>query len=125
MSTNIKEADLPDQKRLDEIDTLFDQHKGEFVISSDNRIYQFIGIGYDEEDVWYIFYNGKNIDYHSFVLDPIFLKGQLGDKDYNRLRDGANMNYPTAKSVDTYRDARAKIIQSISVKLLTDVCFDN
>lgn len=70
----------------------FEQHKGEFVIVGYNKVERFIGIGDDEQDYYYITYDGRKLKWSTCVGPLFYLKGKIDDKDYNELVRIAKLN---------------------------------
>ncbi len=71
----------------------FEAHKGEFVITMSHRIERFIGVGTDNQDYYYITYDGRKITWNTCVGHLIYLKGKLDDKDYEHFIRIADLNH--------------------------------
>lgn len=70
----------------------FNELKGQMVICSD-RVLRFIGIADDDEDYYYVLYDGRKITLHSCVGRITMLKGYILDKDYNEMVRLAKINH--------------------------------
>jgi hypothetical protein len=112
----------------------FEKYKGQFVIIDfDWKVERLVAIGDDEQDYYYITYNGIDLKWHSCVGRIIPLKGYLRDEDYNeivritKLNDydqvdlemNGNMNN-FLKSMDDY----IVIEYNSKHKFLTEFCWD-
>ena len=51
----------------------FEQYKGQFIIMS-NEVVRLISVGYDNDDYYWITYNGRTTTWHSCVGGFIVLK---------------------------------------------------
>lgn len=71
----------------------FEEHKGEFVITMSHKIEQFVGIGTDDDDYYWITYNGRKLTWNTCVGRLIYMNGKLDDKDYNSFVRSAEMNF--------------------------------
>jgi hypothetical protein len=71
----------------------FQTHKGEFVITMSHKIERFIGIGTDDQDYYYITYNGRELTWNTCVGRLIYLKGKLDEKDYEHFIRIADLNH--------------------------------
>lgn len=71
----------------------FEEHKGEFVITMSHKIEQFVGVGTDDQDYYWITYNGRKLTWNSCVGALIYMKGKLDDEDYNRFVRSADLNF--------------------------------
>ena len=70
----------------------FDELKGQMVICSD-EVLRFIGIADDDEDYYYVLYDGRKITLHSCVGRITMLKGYILDRDYNEMIRLAKINH--------------------------------
>jgi hypothetical protein len=70
----------------------FDELKGQMVICS-SRVFRFIGIADDDEDYYYVLYDGRKITLHSCVGRITMLKGYILDRDYNEMIRLAKINH--------------------------------
>lgn len=70
----------------------FKENCGQFIIMG-NNVVRFIGIADDEEDYYYVTYDGRQINWHSAVGSYTVLKGKIDEKDYNDLIRMAKLNH--------------------------------
>lgn len=73
----------------------FEKYKGQFVIKHDlpnDTIVRFIGIGYDDMDYLYIYYDGRKLSYATILDYMIPLRGFIPDEDYNQYIRRWNLN---------------------------------
>jgi hypothetical protein len=70
----------------------FDELKGQMVICS-GEVLRFIGIADDDEDYYYVLYDGRTITLHSCVGRITMLKGYIIDRDYNEMIRLAKINH--------------------------------
>ena len=77
------------QQILEEFESL----KGQFVITSGQDIERLVAIGEDDEDYYYVTYNGRKLTFSSCVGRIMPLKGYLRDEDYLELRRLARLNH--------------------------------
>lgn len=82
MDNNLKEI-------LEEFEIL----KGQFVITSSWEIERLIAIGEDDQDYYWVTYNGRKLTFSSCVGRIMPLKGYLRDEDYLELRRLARLNH--------------------------------
>ena len=80
------------QDNLTIITKEFNEFKGQFVICSD-QVYRFIGIADDDEDWYYVLYDGRRITLHSCVGSITPLKGYIYDDDYDEMIRIAKLNH--------------------------------
>jgi hypothetical protein len=78
---------------LKEILEEFESLKGQFVITSGQDIERLVAIGEDDEDYYYVTYNGRKLTFSSAVGRVMPLKGYLRDEDYFELRRLARLNH--------------------------------
>ena len=71
----------------------FDKLKGQFVLTDSWKVERLIAIGDDEQDYYYITFDGRNINWQSCVGRIMPLKGQLRDQDYDYLIYIAKLNH--------------------------------
>ena len=80
----------------------FKEHQGELVLSF-FTVYQLIGIAEDENDYYYVLYDGRTLKLESAVGGITHLKGNLRDGDYKDTVGLAKLNYysykPTLRKV--------------------------
>ena len=106
----------------------FEQLKGQLVITQSWTIERLIAISTDDEDYYYVTYNGKKLTFNSCVGRVIQLKGKIADDDYNSLFSIAKLNDVdyTYKNKKERREYREDITQCFSFdngseKLLTEI----
>lgn len=80
-------------KVLEQIIDEFHELKGQFVITQSHKIERLVAIGDDQEDYYWITYNGREYTWNSCVGRVIPLKGYLKDKDYNEFIRLAKLNH--------------------------------
>ena len=115
----------------------FEELKGQFVINH-NTVERFIGIGTDDDDYYYITYNGRETKWNTCVGSIVPLKGKIDDKHYNEFIRLAKINHfdqPNLWIPRTDEDKQKMLESSISHKneiskvngtdkYLTDICWD-
>jgi hypothetical protein len=78
---------------IDKIKQEFETLKGQFVITTvNNKIERLVAIGTDQQDYYYITYNGRKFTWNTCLGRIIPLKGYLRDEDYNELVRLAKLN---------------------------------
>jgi hypothetical protein len=114
----------------------FERLKGQFVITDSLRIERLIAIATDNEDYYWITYNGRDLTWNTCVGDVIQLKGRLADEDYDKLIKGAMLNHfdqrtlfgnnPNVVGNQIDEFIQAHVINLVALpnghKFLTDVC---
>jgi hypothetical protein len=80
------------QDNLTIITNEFNSFKGQFVICS-GQVYRFIGIADDDEDWYYVLYDGRKITLHSCVGSITPLKGYIYDDHYDEMIRLAHLNH--------------------------------
>ncbi len=115
----------------------FEELKGQFVINN-NKVERFIAIGTDDEDYYYVTYNGRDSSWNTCVGSIIPLKGKIDDKHYNefiRMAKINNFDQPNLWIPKT-DDAKQKMLESSVLhkneiskvsgtdKYLTEICWD-
>ena len=117
----------------------FEKYKGQFVIKHNfpsDIVVRFIGIGYDDMDYLYIFYDGRKLSYATILDRIIPLKGFISDKDYNEYIRLWNLNsddkpnntklsdekYEMAR--DFYRNNLEDEIVSSGITLFDGLCWE-
>lgn len=66
--------------------------KGQLVLCGDS-VYRLIGIADDDEDYYYILYDGRQVTLHSCVGRIMPLKGYLRQEDYNEMIRLVKLNH--------------------------------
>jgi hypothetical protein len=110
----------------------FERLKGQFVITEMNKVERFVAIGDDEEDWYYITYNGKDLHWQSCVGRIIPLKGYIREQDYNYLVHIAKMNHydQVDLSANGNKDEFLKYVETYISKytkrdkFITELCWD-
>jgi len=93
-------------KILDE----FEKLKGQFVITDSWKIERLVGIGTDEDDWYYLTYNGRKLTWNTCVGRLMVLKGKLDDRDYNELIRLAKLNH-----YDQFDEMRESVIEELRI----------
>ena len=107
----------------------FEQHKGQFVITESWEIERLIAIGDDEDDYYYITWNGRKSTWNTCVGKIIPLKGCIPDKDYNEFIRLAKLNHWDQKDVWNNKKEPELIRRTVEKtkgkdKYLTEVCWE-
>lgn len=112
----------------------FERLKGQFVITDSHTIERLIAIGQDDQDYYYLTYDGRKIRWHSCVGRNMQLKDRLADKDYNELVRLAKLNHfdqlimgnkdPEKLKEFTETHKKEVLIFGEHDSLLTEVCWD-
>jgi hypothetical protein len=71
----------------------FEKLKGQFVITQSHKVERLIAIGTDEQDYYYVTYNGRKKVWNTCVGSIIPLKGKIDDKHYNEFIRLAKLNH--------------------------------
>lgn len=110
----------------------FEQWKGQLMLTQRNNVQRLVGVGTDEEDYYWIFYDGRRLNWESCVGRIIPLKGHITDENYKYLSRLCDLNYVdkvlqrTPHENYTREQYIAKLSQvSHPDKLLTDLYFDD
>jgi hypothetical protein len=78
---------------IDKIKQEFETLKGQFVITQSHKIERLVAIGDDQQDYYWITYDGRKFTWNTCVGGLIPLKGYLQDKDYNSFVISARLNH--------------------------------
>jgi len=70
----------------------YNELRGQLVIS-DDKVYRFIGLAEDEQDYYYVLYDGRKIFLHTCVGSIVPLKGYIREKDYEEMIRIAKLNH--------------------------------
>ncbi len=121
-------------KNLKIILSEFEKLKGQHVITESHIVERFIAIGTDEEDYYYITYNGRKFTWHTCVGRIIPLKGKIEDREYNCFISTAKLNHwdivgemcgKTYKWLGNTEEVKTRLITLTgNDKLLTEPCWD-
>lgn len=120
---------------LEQILEEFESLKGQFVITSGQDIERLVAIGEDDEDYYYVTYNGRKLTFSSAVGRIMPLKGYLRDEDYLELRRLARLNHFDqselwgSKSSEETKEFNEKHKAELMAlkdpdKFLTEVCWE-
>jgi len=106
----------------------FNQHKGEIVLTESHKLERFIGIGTDDQDYYWITYNGRETTWNTCVGGLIYLKGKIDDKDYENLVRQFKLNHQDMSEMFP-TEIRKKAKEEMSKvngkdKVLTEICFE-
>ena len=82
---------MTDNKKL--ILAEFEKLKGQFVITASWKIERLIAVGEDDQDYYWITYNGRVLTWNTCVGRIMPLKGHLLDQDYAELIRLAKLNH--------------------------------
>jgi hypothetical protein len=70
----------------------FEENRGQFVIMH-NEVVRLVAIAQDEDDYYYVCYDGRKIIWHSCVGSYTVLKNKIDEKDYNEMIRLAKINH--------------------------------
>ena len=102
----------------------FENLKGQLVLVG-YRVERLIGIGTDNDDYYYITYNGNSILWSTCVGKIIPLKGYLLDSDYNELVRVVKLNH--GDQISKYKELYIAKLTNLPYKkdkYLTDLCWE-
>jgi hypothetical protein len=71
----------------------FEEHKGQFVITDDHVVKRLVAVASDNFDYYWVYWDGRNIQWYSCCGGFIPLKGKIDDKHYDRLIYNAELNH--------------------------------
>ena len=116
----------------------FEELKGQFVINHET-VERFIAIGTDDDDYYYITFNGRETRWSTCVGTLIPLKGKIDEKHYNEFIRMAKMNdydqpnlwlpkteeskLETLKQVENFKKEISNRVNGTD-KYLTEICWD-
>lgn len=78
---------------LERIKQEFETLKGQFVITQSHKIERLVAVGEDQQDYYWVTYDGRKFTWNTCVGGLIPLKGYLQDKDYNSFVQSAKLNH--------------------------------
>lgn len=115
---------------LDRILKEFEELKGQFVITESWEIERLIAIGDDEQDYYYVTYNGRETKWNTCVGGLIPLKKRLTEKEYNKFISRAKLNHwdrgvwgkYDEEFVTNHKQEMSKL--NGNDKFLTEICWD-
>ena len=93
----------------------FEEHKGEFVITEDDKVMRLIAIGDDEFDYYWVYWDGRKTYWHSCVGGFIVLKNKIDEKDYERLIRIAKLNHYDQADMYSPKTEESKKINNIMI----------
>lgn len=113
----------------------FENLKGQFVITASWQIERLVAIGDDDQDYYYVTYNGRKLTWNTCVGKLVPLKGKLDDVDYNEFVRLAKLNHfdqatlwGNSESDESRLAVEAHIAELLALsesdRFLTPVCFD-
>jgi hypothetical protein len=110
----------------------FEKLKGQFVITEMNNIERLVAIGDDQEDWYYITYNGRELHWSSCVGRIMPLKGYIREQDYNYLVHIAKLNHHDQLDLsvngnkDKFLESLNEYVSKFSEKekFITEPCWD-
>ena len=70
----------------------FDENRGQFVIMH-NKVVRLVAIAQDDDDYYYVSYDGRKVIWHSCVGSYTVLKNKIDDKDYTEMIRLAKINH--------------------------------
>jgi hypothetical protein len=91
--SNNKQSSIEMTDPLKEILAEFENLKGQFIITQSWEVERLVAIGEDEQDYYYITYNGRKLTWNTCVGRVIPLKGYLRDTDYAEFIRLAKLNH--------------------------------
>ena len=126
---------LPDNRS--KILAEFENDKGQFVIGDhDWKVQRLIGVGEDDMDFYWIFWDGRKSIWATCVCGYTKLKGKIEDKDYNSYVRLSKLNdldsptifgsEPTPERLLDIDEGKRKIERSLSKNhtLLVPLCWE-
>ena len=119
------------QQILEEFESL----KGQFVITSGQDIERLVAIGEDDEDYYYVTYNGRKLTFSTAVGRIMPLKGYLRDEDYLELRRLGRLNHfdqaelwgsKSSEETKEFNEKHKSELMTLkgSDRFLTEVCWE-
>jgi len=143
MSKSIEDIYFMQEETNSRILSQFEKHKGQFVISDfKDRVQRLVAVGEDDSDMYWIFWDGRKLEWHSCVGGFISLKGKIYDDEYQRFVRLAELNHQDRFGCYGRRDELSEdkileieeglklfkkhIISNISPghSFLTEICWD-
>jgi len=115
---------------LQKILSEFEELKGQFVITESWDIERLIAIGDDEQDYYYVTYNGRETKWNTCVGSVIPLKGRLTEKEYGKFIRIAKLNHYdqgvfgnyNEEFITKHKEEMSKV--NGTDKYLTEICWD-
>ena len=108
----------------------FERLKGQFVITESWDIERLIGIGDDEQDYYYVTYDGRKTKWNTCVGSVIPLKGRLTEKEYEKFIRIAKLSHwdqavwvsHDEEFITKHKEEASKV--NGPDKYLTEICWD-
>lgn len=142
-STLLKKEAVKEDKNLTLLKKDFENHKGEFVINNYNhKVVRLVALGTDDEDYYWVFYDGNETVWQSTLFHFIVLKDKINKKDYDEFIRLAKLNHQDQinhwqeenekdkekikEAEKTIKEVKENIQKNIGSndKYLTDICWD-
>jgi len=95
---------------------IFEEHKGEFVITVDDKVMRLIAVGDDGYDYCWVYWDGRDTYWHSCVGSFIVLKNKIDENDYNNLIRMAKLNHYDQADIYNPKTEEHKKINLIMVE---------
>ncbi|MCK9574841.1 MAG: hypothetical protein WC979_02700 [Candidatus Pacearchaeota archaeon] len=113
-------------KSLERLLELFNERKGQFLITGYHNVARLIGIGGDEHDYFLIYWDGRKLSFDSPLCPQIPLKGKIDEEYYNELVRIAKLNDWFLIADDDIKKeaidkAKKEILQSEGHELYTEL----
>ena len=114
----------------------FEELKGQFVITESWEIERLIAIGDDEQDYYYVTYDGRKTKWSTCVGSIIPLKDRLTEKEYNKFISRAKLNHldqvsnwgsrenSDADKFSKQHKQESEQLLGENDKYLTEICWD-
>jgi hypothetical protein len=109
----------------------YEAHKGQFVITESWEIERLIAIGDDEQDYYYVTYDGRKTKWNTCVGSIIPLKNRLSEKEYNKFISRAKLNHfdqvgvwVSSEEFATQHKTEVTKLNGDYDKYLTDICWE-
>lgn len=109
----------------------FEELKGQFVITESWEIERLIAIGDDEQDYYYVTYDGRHTKWNTCVGAIIPLKGRLTEAEYNKFISRAKLNHWDQAVWGEYDEEfinkhkmEVTRLDAKADKYLTEICWD-
>lgn len=110
----------------------FEKHKGEIILSF-FQCFRLIGVGQDEMDYYWIYFDGSKLIWDSCVGGFMVLKGKIDDKDYEEMKRLCEFNHYdfVVKKANsdkyTFEELEKELFKDYDNdrnELLTKICWD-
>lgn len=97
-------------KTLQSIVDEFKRLKGQFVLR-DNKVGRLIGIGTDDQDYYYVLYDGRVLRWCTCVGRITQLKDKINDVDYNEMKRLAVLNHYDQLAIKLDKEEHTSIMK--------------